>query len=95
MEMRKGWEENDRGKRWKRIASSRYNKWYRMIKGSEVPEYLRSFKKEGRLNRVIRFRMGEGMSECRYWLNESEKLCRVCSFELENWEQIFCLKYIF
>ena len=69
--------------RWRKIADSRYNKWYRMIKVEGTPEYLQKWKKECKWTRMIRFRMGEGMNECKYWMNEEMKLCRVCGHERE------------
>lgn len=30
-----------RVKRWKRIGGSSYNRWYREVKGEEIPEYLK------------------------------------------------------
>jgi len=39
------WEKRERIKqeeeRWERINDSRYSKWYRMVKGKGVPEYLK------------------------------------------------------
>lgn len=32
--------EDQRKERWGRISESRYNKWYKMIKGAGIPEYL-------------------------------------------------------
>ena len=57
--------------RWRKIADSRYNKWHRMIKVEGIPEYLEKCKlKECKWTRMIRFRMGDGMNECKYWMKE-------------------------
>ena len=74
--------------RWRKIADSRYNKWYRMTKVEGTPEYLEKWKKECKWTRMISFRMGEGMNECKYWMNEEMKLCRICGYERESWEHV-------
>ncbi|XP_033218159.1 uncharacterized protein LOC117173627 [Belonocnema kinseyi] len=33
---------------WEKIADSRFNSWYRMVKGQEKPEYLKKIKKESK-----------------------------------------------
>ena len=42
---------------------------------------------------MLQFRMGEGMNECRYWMNEEMKMCRVCGYESESWEHVL-MRYI-
>ena len=59
-----------------------------MIKVEGTPEYLEKWKKECKWTRMIRFRMGEGMNECKYWMKEEMKLCRVCGYERESWEHV-------
>ncbi|XP_051161831.1 uncharacterized protein LOC127281899 [Leptopilina boulardi] len=81
-----GW--RDREERWKRIRESKYNKWYKFIKREEMPKYLGRRLRYERWSRVCRFRMGEGMRECKYWLEEDERKCRVCEFECEDWEHV-------
>lgn len=78
----------DKEERWEKIVMSKYNRWYKMVKKEGIPRYLTRRWKECKWKRVLRFRMGEGMSECRYWLNEEEKMCRVCGGELEDWEHV-------
>jgi len=42
MEEMARWErEVQRAERWERIRESRYNKWYKEIKGEGIPEYLK------------------------------------------------------
>ena len=74
--------------RWRKIADSRYDKWYRMIKIEGISEYLEKWKKECKWTRMIRFRMGEDMNECKYWMKEEMKLCRICGYERESWEHV-------
>lgn len=63
-------EERDKGKqkrgRWERIGKSRYNRWYKVIMGEEVPEYLRKKWGESRWRRVVRFRLGNEIREGTY-----------------------------
>ena len=74
--------------RWGKIVDSKYNKWYRLIKVEGTPEYLGKLKKECKWARMLRFRMGECMNECRYWMNEEMKMCRVCGYESESWDHV-------
>lgn len=36
---------------------------------------------------MIRFRMGVGILECKYWMGEQEKYM-VCGYEKEDWEHV-------
>ena len=49
--------------RWRKVFESRYNSWYRVVKEDGEPEYLKKMKKESKLNRMVTFRMGEGVRE--------------------------------
>ncbi|XP_051167789.1 uncharacterized protein LOC127285695 [Leptopilina boulardi] len=84
----KGWIRKDREERWERILGSKYNRWYKMVRGDGRPEYLEKVRKCGKWNRVCRFRMGEGMRECKYWMDEERKECRVCGYEREEWGHV-------
>lgn len=42
----------------RRIDTSRWNKWYKMVRTIEIPKYLREKGKEKRMKRVARFRLG-------------------------------------
>lgn len=42
--------ERDRRERWRRIMDSRYNKWYKEIKGEEIPGYLKKGWGRGRVD---------------------------------------------
>lgn len=33
--------EKDRRERWEKIRESRYNRWYKVIRGKGIPEYLK------------------------------------------------------
>ena len=59
-----------------------------MVKEEGEPEYLKKMKKESKWNRMVRFRMGEGVRECRYWMGEEENVCGVCRYERESWAHV-------
>lgn len=67
-------EERDRRmykeKRWEKIRGSRYNKWYKYVKGEGILEYLKKGCKEEKWKRIIRYRMRNGMREGLYWKEE-------------------------
>ena len=70
--------------RWRKVVESKYNSWYRVVKEEGKPEYLKKMKKGNKWNKMVRFRMGEGVRECRYWMKEEENEC-VCRYERESW----------
>lgn len=86
-------EERDRGwqkrERWKRIGKSRYNRWYKEVKGEEIPGYLKKGWGESRWNRVARFRMGNEMGERKYWEDREGRECRLCGGETKTWEHVW------
>lgn len=43
-----------------KIGKSRYNRWYKKVRGEEIPEYLKKWWAEKRW-RIIRFRLGNEM----------------------------------
>nr|XP_046472570.1 uncharacterized protein LOC124214348 [Neodiprion pinetum] len=57
--------EEQRKERWKKIGKSRYNRWYRLVKGEGIPAYLGKGLGESRWTRVARFRLGSEMKEAR------------------------------
>ena len=73
-----------RKERWRKVVESRYNSWYKMVKKEGEQGYLKKIKKENKCKRMVRFRMGEGVRECRYWVGEEENECRVCRFVGRN-----------
>ncbi|KZC05506.1 hypothetical protein WN55_06989 [Dufourea novaeangliae] len=75
--------------RWKNIENSKYNKWYKMVKGRGIPGYLMKGWGEGRWQRVARFRLGNEMRENRYWLEEEKRRCRICGWREETWEHVW------
>jgi len=80
------WErEAQRAETWERIRESRYNKWYKEVKGEGIPEYLKKEWGESRWSRIARFRLGNEMREGRYWEEEEKGICRLCEEE-ETWE---------
>ncbi|KAL6262985.1 hypothetical protein P5V15_005776 [Pogonomyrmex californicus] len=72
------WQEE---KRWERIRSSRYNKWYGRVKG----------RGDERWQRVARFRfkLGDGMKGGKYWEGKESRKCRVCrGGEETGWQEM-------
>lgn len=55
-----------REEREEKIREAKYNKWYKIVKEEQVPEYIREDKKEEKWRRIARFRMGNVMREGRY-----------------------------
>lgn len=82
--MIEGWSKRDEEGRWKRITESRYNKW---VKREGVPKYLGRIAKYERWSRC-RFTVREGMRECKYWMDDENRKCRVCCYEREDWEHV-------
>lgn len=37
----------------------------------------------------MRFRLGDGMKEGRYWEGEEDRRCRVCGWGEETWEHVW------
>lgn len=62
------WEETrqQREEREEKIREAKYNKWYKIVKEEQVPEYIREDRKEEKWRRIARFRMGNEMREGRY-----------------------------
>lgn len=73
------------GGRWRKIGESRYNPWYKWFKGERIPGYLKNGWREGRWQRMTRFRLGNGMRGNRYWEEEGSMKCRMCERERETW----------
>jgi hypothetical protein len=78
-----------RKERWERIGESKYNRWYKEIKGEGIPEYLKKGWGESRWGRIARFRMGGEMRESRYWEKGEEKICKLCGNKEETWEHVW------
>jgi len=81
--------ENQRTGRWEDIKESRYNKWYKEIKGAGIPEYLKKGWGESRVRRVARFRLGNEVREAYYWEEEEKRKCRLCGMGEETWEHVW------
>lgn len=77
-----------RMERWEKINNSKYNRWYKYIKGEAVPGYLKKAWGESRGKRVVRFRLGSSVKGKKYWKREEKKKCRLCVREEETWEHI-------
>src|SRR5436190_3559451 len=71
------------------IRSSKFNKWYKWVKGEGIPGYMKKGWGESRWNRVARYRMGNGMKGNLYWKEKEMRKCRMCEREEETWEHIW------
>ena len=49
---------------------------------------LNANQEESKWNRILRYRLGGGVRECRDWMGEEENMCKVCSFEQESWVHV-------
>jgi len=78
-----------REERWKRIKNSKYNKWYKRVKGKGIPGYLKKGWTENKWRRIARYRLGEGVREGIYWTGEEERICRMCGEEEETWKHVW------
>ncbi|CAK9832677.1 Retrovirus-related Pol polyprotein from type-1 retrotransposable element R2 (Fragment) [Anthophora retusa] len=78
-----------REERWRRIRESRYNKWYKMVKGDGVPGYLKKGWEEKRWQMVAGYRLGSKLRGGRYWEEEDRRSCRICGRGEESWEHIW------
>lgn len=73
--------EAQREERRRKIENSRYNMWYKRIKGEGLLGYLKKGWSEVRWRRVARFRLGNEMRESRYWKEEEKRRCKICRNE--------------
>jgi len=91
----KGRKEKQRRERREKIERSKFNRWYKEVKGEGIPEYLKKGWGESRWKRVARFRLGSEMREGRYWEGEERRKCRLCGYEEESWEHVWerCRKW--
>lgn len=83
------WKSKGRKDGGKSTSRNTYNRWYRMIKGTGIPDYLKKGWGESRWRSVIRFRMLNEIREERYWEEEQRNQCRLCSGERETWEHVW------
>lgn len=77
-EMVRGERRRQERERWERIRETRYNGWYKRVKGEGIPGYLKRGWGESRWQSVARFRLGNEMRGERYWEDERKRVCRVC-----------------
>jgi len=49
---------------------------------------LKEKRKEEKMIRVARFRLGNEMREGRYWEREEKRRCRLCGWAEETWEHV-------
>lgn len=81
--------ERDRKARWKKIETSKFNRWYKIVKREGIPEYLKKGWGENRWKRVARFRLGSEIKEGWYWKKEEGRKCRLCGGREETWEHMW------
>lgn len=80
-------EDCDRQERRERIKESRYNERYELSVTEELPEYLgRESVKEKRM--MARFRCGNEERENKFWMDEEERMCRMCGEGRETIEHM-------
>lgn len=49
-----------------KIAGSKYNRWYKVIRKERIPEYLQKGKEERSWSKIVRFRLGNEVREGLY-----------------------------
>lgn len=67
-----------------KIAGSKYNRWYKVIRKERIPEYLQKGREEKSWSRIARFRLGNEVREGLYWKEEEKRKCRICEREEET-----------
>lgn len=80
---RKGEQETGTGK----IAGSKYNRWYKVIRKERIPEYLQKGREERSWSRIARFRLSNEVREGLYYIigkEEKKRKCRICEREEET-----------
>jgi hypothetical protein len=71
-----------------RIREARYNREYERCVTEDVPVYLgRESTKERKM--MARFRCGNEERENKYWMEEEERMCRMCREERETIEHMW------
>ncbi|KAH0812552.1 hypothetical protein GEV33_010238 [Tenebrio molitor] len=80
--------DTDKQERRERIRESRYNRKYERCVTEDVPVYLgRESTKERKM--MARFRCGNEERENKYWMEEEERMCRMCREERETIEHMW------
>jgi hypothetical protein len=80
--------DTDKQERRERIREARYNREYERCVTEEVPVYLgRESTKERKM--MARFRCGNEERENKYWMEEEERMCRMCREERETIEHMW------
>ena len=71
-----------------RIKESRYNSRYEKITTEGLPKYLENECGKYEKSVMARFRCGNEERENKYWLKETERLCRMCREKAETIEHM-------
>ncbi|KAH0811711.1 hypothetical protein GEV33_011080 [Tenebrio molitor] len=80
--------DTDKQERRERIREARYNREYERCVTEDVPVYLgRESTKERKM--MARFRCGNEERENKYWMEEEERMCRMCREERETIEHMW------
>lgn len=56
--------------RLERMERKRWNKWYKEVRTVELPRYVKGKEKEGRMIRIVMFRLSNEIREGKYWKEE-------------------------
>ena len=70
------------------IRESKYNQRYKEIVSEGLPEYLRKYRERKDMELIARIRCGNLEENNRYWLEEKDRLCKLCSKEAGTWEHL-------
>jgi len=81
--------ERQREEIWKKIVTSKYNKWYREVTEQGIPGYLKKGWEENRWKRIARFRLDNEVRGRKYCEEEEKRWCRLCGGEEETWEHVW------
>lgn len=54
-----------------------------------MPGYLKKGWGESRWQRIVKFRLGDGIKEGKYWEEEEGRKCRICGWTMQTWEHLW------
>ena len=82
------WGEKDKEARKTKIDISKSNRRYKELMTEKIPEYLTKDMKGYERNLLARFRLGNEERANKYWMQENERMCRVCMTSNETLEHV-------
>jgi len=77
----------EKQERRERIRESRYNDKYEKLLHNNLPEYLKRESKN-KIKMIARFRCGNEERDNHFWMDEKERLCRICGEGRETMEHM-------